>query len=122
MGEEARKLYLNDPLLSDHKKKVKGSFVAPNYTDHDFAFRFRHESKDSVGSGHAHPITIGSATVYGDELAADDSSYVVDMKQELVKRQLRYTPPRPSGGLGASQEHVVRGRPRSAPNHSRGRL
>ncbi|TKW16030.1 hypothetical protein SEVIR_5G273100v4 [Setaria viridis] len=86
MVEEARKLYLNDPVLSDARKKVKGSFVAPNYTDHDFAFHFQ-EAKDSVGSGRAYPVTIGSAMVYGDELAADDSfsrHAVVDTKQELV--------------------------------------
>ncbi|OEL18682.1 hypothetical protein BAE44_0020292 [Dichanthelium oligosanthes] len=86
MVEEAKKHYLNDPVLSDPKKKVQGSFVAPNYTDHDFAFSF-YETKDRVGSGQAYPVTIGSAMVYGDRLAADDSfsgQAVVDMKQELV--------------------------------------
>ncbi|PUZ55365.1 hypothetical protein GQ55_5G206300 [Panicum hallii var. hallii] len=87
MVEEAKKYYLNDPVLSDPKKteKVMGSsFVAPNYTDHDFAFHF-YEAKGSVGSGRAYPVTIGSAVVYGDQLAADDSfsqHAVVDMKQQ----------------------------------------
>ncbi|CAO2198107.1 unnamed protein product [Urochloa humidicola] len=74
MVEEARKHYLNDPVLSDPKKMVKGSeFVAPNYTDHDFAFGFYDTSTDMMGSGDAHPVAIGSAMVYGDQLAADDS-------------------------------------------------
>ncbi|CAL4974749.1 unnamed protein product [Urochloa decumbens] len=84
--EEARKHYLNDPVLSDPKNsKVKGSFVAPNYTDHDFAFRFYDTGEDRMGSGDASPVTIGSAMVYGDQLAADDSfarHAVVDMNRE----------------------------------------
>ncbi|CAL4962082.1 unnamed protein product [Urochloa decumbens] len=86
--EEARKHYLNDPVLSDPKNsKVKGSFVAPNYTDHDFAFRFYDTGEDRMGSGDASPVTIGSAMVYGDQLAADDSfarHAVVDMNREEV--------------------------------------
>jgi len=87
MVEEAKKSYFNDPVLSDpeKKEKVTGSpFVAPNYTDHDFAFHFYEANKDAMGSGRAYPVTIGSAVVYGDQLAADDSfsrHAVVDMKQ-----------------------------------------
>ncbi|CAO1945523.1 unnamed protein product [Urochloa humidicola] len=85
MVEEARNHYLNDPVLSDPKKMVKGSeFLAPNYTDHDFAFGFHDTSTDMMGSGDAHPVAIGSAMVYGDQLAADDSfsrHALVDMKQ-----------------------------------------
>ncbi|CAO2183271.1 unnamed protein product [Urochloa humidicola] len=88
--EEARKHYLNDPVLSDPKNsKVKGSFIAPNYTDHDFAFGFYDTSEDMMGSGDAYPVAIGSAMVYGNQLAADDSfsrRAVVDMmmQEELV--------------------------------------
>ncbi|CAL4955170.1 unnamed protein product [Urochloa decumbens] len=84
--EEARKHYLNDPVLSDPKNsKVKGSFVAPNYTGHDFAFSFYDTSEDRMGNGDAHPVTIGSAMVYGDQLAADDSfsrHAMVDLNHE----------------------------------------
>nr|CAB3473883.1 unnamed protein product [Digitaria exilis] len=74
MVEEAKKHYLSDPELSDAKKNKKaGSFVAPNYTDHDFEFRFIETGRDKEGSGHAIPVAIGSAIVYGDRLAADDS-------------------------------------------------
>ncbi|CAO1947967.1 unnamed protein product [Urochloa humidicola] len=101
MVEEARKHYLNDPVLSDPKKMVKGSeFVAPNYTDHDFAFGFYDTSTDMMGSGDAHPVAIGSAMVYGDQLAADDSfsrHALVDMKEgELLNVSYdirRHVPP-----------------------------
>ncbi|CAO2178777.1 unnamed protein product [Urochloa humidicola] len=85
--EEARKHYLNDPVLSNpENSKVKGSsFVAPNYTEHDFMFGFYDTSTDMMGSGDAYPVAIGSAMVYGDQIAADYSfsrHAVVDMKQE----------------------------------------
>jgi hypothetical protein len=86
--EQAKKHYLQDPELSKPKKKVKRSFVAPNYTDHDFEFHFYETQSMMMLSGDAYPVTIGSAMVYGDQLAADDSfsrHAVVDMNsQELL--------------------------------------
>ncbi|XP_066311288.1 uncharacterized protein [Miscanthus floridulus] len=88
MVEEAKKHYLQDPVSSKPKKKVKGPFVAPNYTDHDFEFHFYDTKGMMMLGGRAYPVTIGSAMVYGDQLAADDSfsrHAVVDMNsQELL--------------------------------------
>ncbi|CAD6230341.1 unnamed protein product [Miscanthus lutarioriparius] len=88
MVEEAKKHYLQDPVSGKRKKKVKGPFVAPNYTDHDFEFHFYETKSMMMLSGDAYPVTIGSAMVYGDQLAADDSfsrHAVVDMNsQELL--------------------------------------
>lgn len=86
MVEEAKKHCLQDPASSKPKKKVKGSFVAPNnYTDHDLEFHFYDTKGSMVGGGRAYPVAIGSAMVYGDQLAADDSfsrKAVVDMNTE----------------------------------------
>ncbi|CAD6237459.1 unnamed protein product [Miscanthus lutarioriparius] len=88
MVEEAKKHYLQDPVSSKPKKKVTGPFVAPNYTDHDFEFHFYGTKDMMMLGGRAYPVTIGSAMVYGDQLAADDSfsqHAVVDMNsQELL--------------------------------------
>ncbi|KAL6615785.1 hypothetical protein ACP70R_038055 [Stipagrostis hirtigluma subsp. patula] len=78
MLEEAKKHYLK------YKKTVKRSFLAPNYTDHDFEFRFFGSQGMVDGQGDAYPVAIGSAMVYGDRLAADESfarrGAVVDVK------------------------------------------
>ncbi|EES01257.1 hypothetical protein SORBI_3003G256000 [Sorghum bicolor] len=88
MVEEAKKHYLQDRVLSKPKTKVKGPFIAPNYTDHDFEFHFYETKSMMLLSGDAYPVTIGSAMVYGDQLAAADSfsrNAVVDMNsQELL--------------------------------------
>jgi len=71
--DEAKQLYFADVLRS-HRNRTKGRFPAANYTYHDFEFRF-YTDMGSGGSelGEAHTVTIGSAMVYGDRLAADAS-------------------------------------------------
>ncbi|CAM0882100.1 unnamed protein product [Alopecurus aequalis] len=82
MLEEAKKHY----NLRFKKEKIKGSHSFPgNYTYRDFEFQFYGHS---MGSGQAYPVTVGSAMVYGDRLAAEDSfsQYaVVDPKQGLLR-------------------------------------
>ncbi|KAG2599784.1 uncharacterized protein LOC120707604 [Panicum virgatum] len=84
--EAARKRYLTSEL-STSKMAISGSFMPPNYTRHDFEFRF-YDTKDS-GHGDAYPVAIGSTIVYGDQLVADDSfsrDAVVDLeKHELLR-------------------------------------
>ncbi|XP_039851733.1 uncharacterized protein LOC120710132 [Panicum virgatum] len=74
MVDEARQRYFVDVLRSHRNKTKKGRFPATNYSYHDFEFRF-FTGKGSGGSeiGEAQPVTIGSAMVYGDRLAADAS-------------------------------------------------
>ncbi|KAK3165064.1 hypothetical protein QOZ80_1AG0028500 [Eleusine coracana subsp. coracana] len=74
MVEEAKKHYLTavSKLNSRNKENKQGPFPAADYTYHDFDFRFVME-KLGTGTGEAHPVTIGSAVVYGDRLAADAS-------------------------------------------------
>jgi hypothetical protein len=74
MVDEARQRYFEDVLRSHRNKTKKGRFPATNYSYHDFEFRF-FTGKGSGGSeiGEAQPVTIGSAMVYGDRLAADAS-------------------------------------------------
>ncbi|KAL6845408.1 hypothetical protein ACP4OV_024903 [Aristida adscensionis] len=93
MIEEATKHYLA------YKKNVKRPFQAPNYTHHDFGFHF-YEIRGMNGHGQAYPVTIGSALVYGDRLAADASfsrgGAVVDGKLDLLNVSYdiqQYLPP-----------------------------
>ncbi|WVZ69296.1 hypothetical protein U9M48_018104 [Paspalum notatum var. saurae] len=86
MVEEAKKHYQD---IVKQQKKVKGSsFLAPNYTDHDFELRFCEDRGFGFfGDGHAYPVSIGSTVVYGDRLAADNSfvrGAVFELKHELV--------------------------------------
>jgi hypothetical protein len=70
MVEEAKDQYLHSGLSTCNKKTKGSSFISANYTYRDFEFGFydmRH------GHGHACPVTIDSAMVYGDRLAANDS-------------------------------------------------
>ncbi|KAJ1284770.1 hypothetical protein BS78_03G230600 [Paspalum vaginatum] len=85
MIEEAKKHH-HDILKK--QRKVKGSsFLAPNYTYHDFEFRFYNDRGFGHGRGDAYPISLGSTMVYGDRLVADDSfsrsrDAVVDVRPE----------------------------------------
>ncbi|KAK3161563.1 hypothetical protein QOZ80_1BG0078690 [Eleusine coracana subsp. coracana] len=75
MVEEAKKHYLTavSKLMNSRDRENKaGPFPAAGYTYHDLDFRFVME-KLGTGTGEAHPVTIGSAVVYGDRLAADAS-------------------------------------------------
>ncbi|KAJ1284769.1 hypothetical protein BS78_03G230500 [Paspalum vaginatum] len=81
MVEEAKKRYFADVLRSQNKKVINGPFPAAKYTYHDFEFRFYVENRTSE-LGEAHPVTIGSAMVYGDTLAAGDAE--ADMERGLV--------------------------------------
>ncbi|RLN25578.1 hypothetical protein C2845_PM07G18780 [Panicum miliaceum] len=74
MVDEAKERYFADVLRS-HRNKTKGRFPAATYSYHDFEFRFYMDKKGNGGSGlgEAHPVTIGSAMLYGDRLAADAS-------------------------------------------------
>ncbi|GJN18087.1 hypothetical protein PR202_gb05208 [Eleusine coracana subsp. coracana] len=72
---EAKKHYLTavSKLMNSRDRENKaGPFPAAGYTYHDLDFRFVME-KLGTGTGEAHPVTIGSAVVYGDRLAADAS-------------------------------------------------
>nr|CAB3477931.1 unnamed protein product [Digitaria exilis] len=86
MVEAAKKHYRDlTSELSSYKKIISGSFVPPNYTNHDLEFQFY--DTEHGGHGEAYPVTIGSTIVYGDQLAADDSfsrDVVVDMKKGAI--------------------------------------
>ncbi|PUZ55366.1 hypothetical protein GQ55_5G206400 [Panicum hallii var. hallii] len=89
MVDEAKQRYFADVLRS-HRNKTKGSFPAATYSYRDFEFRFymdKGNGGSGYGHGEAHPVTIGSAMVYGDRLAAADSfsrHAEVDMELELL--------------------------------------
>ncbi|GJN18082.1 hypothetical protein PR202_gb05203 [Eleusine coracana subsp. coracana] len=70
MLQMAKRQYLKTRLSSDNKNAEVSSFPS-NYTYHDFGFMF---SADRGGrSGGAYPVSIGSAMVHGDTLAAESS-------------------------------------------------
>ncbi|WVZ69292.1 hypothetical protein U9M48_018102 [Paspalum notatum var. saurae] len=87
MVEEAKERYFADVLRSQNnnkkKKVINGPFpAAAEYTYSDFEFRFYVENRPSE-LGEAHPVTIGSAMVYGDSrLAAGDGK--ADMEYGLL--------------------------------------
>ncbi|OEL18687.1 hypothetical protein BAE44_0020297 [Dichanthelium oligosanthes] len=86
MVEEAKRRYFADVLKN---KQAKGPFPAADYNYHDFEFRFYMKNRNKVSDlGEAYPVTIGSAMVYGDRLAADASfsrhAGEVDMELELL--------------------------------------
>jgi hypothetical protein len=78
MLEEAKKHY----RLKIETEKIKESHSFPgNYTYRDFVFDFYQQQGD--GHGQAFPVTLGSAMVSGDRLAADDSfSQLVEAEQD----------------------------------------
>ncbi|KAM0930968.1 hypothetical protein ACQ4PT_000666 [Festuca glaucescens] len=78
MLEEAKKHY----RLKIETEKIKESHSFPgNYTYRDFVLDFYQQQGD--GHGQAFPVTLGSAMVSGDRLAADDSfSQLVEAEQD----------------------------------------
>ncbi|KAM0855823.1 hypothetical protein ACQ4PT_049530 [Festuca glaucescens] len=80
MLEEAKKHY----RLKIETEKIKESHSFPgNYTYRDFVFEFYQQQGD--GHGQAFPVTLGSAMVSGDRLAAEDSfSELVEAEQDPV--------------------------------------
>ncbi|XBI68725.1 hypothetical protein VPH35_047885 [Triticum aestivum] len=95
--DEAMKHYLK---MSKEKKITPGSHLFPDFntTHRDFEFGFY---GPDIGSGHTDPVTIGSAMLAGERLAADDAFFehtvvAVEDKEPVllnVSYTIRYTAP-----------------------------